>query len=180
MVFEILTGLPGTGPWPEQFSATGLGTHSEGFVVRFIPDHGAAWIGNFQPGLTPWQGAYAHPNGRHVLVVSGGQGYVIDPETRRLESLADAAIAWISWIPSRQVLLIDNQGLDFEAIGANGREWRTHRISWDGFQHITIEGTEMRGEAWNAIDQRWEPFRVDLQTGLAEGGGYHWNLEGDR
>ena len=58
-------------------------------------------------------------------------------------------------------LLIDNQGLDFEAIGANGREWRTHRISWDGFQHITIEGTEMRGEAWNAIDLRWEPFRVE-------------------
>ena len=55
MVFEILTGLPGTGPWPEQFSATGLGTHSEGFVVRFVPDHGEAWIGNFLPGLTPWQ-----------------------------------------------------------------------------------------------------------------------------
>jgi hypothetical protein len=179
MRFEISSGLPATGPWPEQFSATGLGTHSEGFVVRFVPDDGEPWTGNFQPGLTNWQGVYAHPNGRNALVVSGGQGYVVNPETRKLESLAGAAIAWVLSIPDRQVLLIDDQGTAFEAIGAKGREWRTRRISWDGFQNIRITGAEIGGEAWNAIDQGWEPFRVDLLTGLSEGGGYHWVDQGD-
>jgi len=72
--FEELAGLPGSGPWPEQFSATGRGTHREGFVVKFVPARGASWIGNFQPGLTSLHGVYRHPNRHHLLVVSGGQG----------------------------------------------------------------------------------------------------------
>lgn len=36
--FRTLVGLPATGPWPEQFSATGRGTHREGFVVELNPE----------------------------------------------------------------------------------------------------------------------------------------------
>ena len=32
---RVLPGLPGTGPNPVPFSAAGIGTHAEGFVVEF-------------------------------------------------------------------------------------------------------------------------------------------------
>jgi hypothetical protein len=50
MEFEILAGLPTSGDWPEQFSATGMGAHREGLVVKFYPYSQSAWVGNFQRG----------------------------------------------------------------------------------------------------------------------------------
>jgi hypothetical protein len=50
--FEVLTGLPPYGPPAERFSATGQGTHREGFVVRFTDSRGRQWVGNFQAERT--------------------------------------------------------------------------------------------------------------------------------
>jgi hypothetical protein len=47
--FEILPGLPPYGPLPVQFSATGCGTHREGFVVQF-DGSSVPWVGNDQRG----------------------------------------------------------------------------------------------------------------------------------
>jgi hypothetical protein len=157
--FEELAGLPGTGPWPEQFSPTGQGTHTEGFVVRFVPNHGKSWIGNFQPGLTSFRGVYRHPNDHHLLVVSGGQGYLVDPETRALFQVLEGAIASVHVCAKQQLLILDHQGIAFEAIGRTGRAWHTRRLSWDGFRGVDIGETEIVGEGWNAIDQQWQPFR---------------------
>jgi len=83
-LFEVLPGLSGVGPYPEQFSATGKGTHREGFVVRFHPHLSESWVGNFQSVLHGFTGVLLHPDGRTVIVVSGGQAYHVDPETRKL------------------------------------------------------------------------------------------------
>src|SRR5262245_30857116 len=48
---RILLGLPGYGPRAVAFPASGYGAHREGLVVEFQDEHGAAWVGNFQPGL---------------------------------------------------------------------------------------------------------------------------------
>ncbi len=169
--FEELAGLPGSGPWPEQFSATGRGTHREGFVVKFVPDRGASWIGNFQPGLTSLHGVYRHPNRHHLLVVSGGQGYVVDPETRALIQTVGGAIQSVHIHADHELLLLDHQGIAFEAIGRTGRAWRTRRLSWDGFGDLKIGRNEIVGKGWNAVDKRWQPFSVDVRTGRSSGGG---------
>ncbi len=95
--FRVLPGLPATGDWPEQFSATGRGTHREGFVVEFLPEKRPPWIGNFQPGLTPYHVVLPLPNGTSLIVIAGGQAYVIDPDERRLLTTVggqiDAALA---------------------------------------------------------------------------------------
>ena len=175
--FEELPGLPGTGPWPERFSATGEGMHSEGFVVRFLPDRGEPWIGNFHGGLSSFSGVHSHPDGQHVLVVAGGQGYVVDPETRALVQLLGGAIESVHVYGQHDLLVLDHQGLAFEAIGRNGRVWRTRRLSWDGFRDVDYGQTEIVGEGWNAIGQQWQPFRVDVRTGLSSGGAYYWGPE---
>ena len=78
-LFRILPGLSATGPWPEQFTATGRGSHSEGVVVEFNPDTSRSWVGNFQPGGTAYDTVIVHPNGREVIVIAHGQAYLIDP-----------------------------------------------------------------------------------------------------
>jgi hypothetical protein len=84
--FRTLVGLPAIGPWPEQFSATGRGTHRGGFVVEFNPKTSSSWVGNFQRGLTN-SDAVLLPNGHSAIVIAGGQGYLIDPKDRRLVGL---------------------------------------------------------------------------------------------
>src|SRR4051794_19170072 len=81
-IFEVLPGLPAYGPSAEPFTATGQGAHREGFVVRFTSPDGGSWVGNFQRGLSRYDDLQAHPDGRNVLVVAGGQGYVVDPADR--------------------------------------------------------------------------------------------------
>lgn len=69
---EVLPGLPPLGPPAEPFSANGMGTHSEGFVVRFVPEFGSPWTGNVQPGLGDASGVFNHPNGRDIMGLSMG------------------------------------------------------------------------------------------------------------
>jgi hypothetical protein len=63
--FEILPGLPPYGPPAEAFPGN-YGKHREGFVVRFTPDEGESWAGNFQPGARGCDGVFAHPNANVV------------------------------------------------------------------------------------------------------------------
>ena len=68
--YEILPSLPSTGPMHEQFSATGMGMHSEGFVVRLHPSTGESWGGNLQGGLGGCEGVFHEPGSDQLIVVS--------------------------------------------------------------------------------------------------------------
>lgn len=170
---EILPGLPATGPYPEQFSPDGRGTHREGFVVRFTPASGApSWVGNFQPGFSTFSAVADHPDGRSTIVFARGVGYVVDPETRRLRELLPSMYAGSWWLADLALLLLDQQGIAFEAIGPEGRRWVSRRLSWDGFRNLTFVGARLQGESWSPIDEAWAPFELDLLSGEASGGTY--------
>lgn len=86
---RALPGLPPYGELPLRFSAHGVGTHSEGFVVEFQTSTDRNWVGNFVRGLNKFDWIGSHPNGREALVIAGGQGYLIDPNPHvRLEAEA--------------------------------------------------------------------------------------------
>ena len=168
--FRILPGLPATGPWPEQFSATGRGMHREGFVVEFFPEFKPPWVGNFQPGLTSYDAILPLPNGRLVVVVAGGQAYVIEPEPNLLTTFGgqiDGALE----APALNLLILGN-AVYLEAWNTNAMQWRTRRISWDGIWDLRVDHDRLKGLAWNAVEDREEPFSVDLKTGDVEGGAY--------
>jgi hypothetical protein len=169
--FEILPGLPSSGPLPEQFSSTGHGTHSEGFVVRFLPEQSSPWVGNFQGGFGKCQGVFVHPNGCHLIVVATGQAYIVEPESRALLDHFGADIASVVEVPEIDALLFTN-GLWFEAYGASGLLWRSRRVSWDGVRSLSRTKLTLHGEAYSPLDDAWHPFSLDLASGHAKGGSY--------
>jgi hypothetical protein len=169
--FRILPGLPGTGPVPEQFSATGHGMHSEGFVVEFLPEQQPPWVGNFQRGLISYDAVWPLPNGKPVIVISGGQAYVIDPEERRLLATFGGQICTALPAPHANLLILGHLTY-LEAWNSNAVQWKTPRISWDGIRDLKVEQDYVRGLAWSPIEDCQIPFSVDLKTGMVEGGAY--------
>jgi hypothetical protein len=171
--FEVLPGLPGEGPYPEQFTTSG-GTHREGFVVRVIPEHGAAWIGNFQPGLGAISKVVVHPDGKTLLVFSRGLAYPIDPETRRLASPAvDDGVRDIC-VSGDQLVLVGYTGLTI--LGPGDQRWQSQRLAWDGIKDVCIEGVKLTAMGWDAMGDVWRPVEVALRDGTVKASAYEFEV----
>ena len=170
--FQILPGLPSSGPpaqpFPPDFGRLGR----EGLVVEIIPPRAPSWVGNFSRGLSSFSAVYQHPDGERLFVVAGGHGYVVDSATRSIVNEVGAAITGVWPLSSPPSLLLDHQGIAFERIGPEGRLWHTRRLSWDGFKELNITPDTISGLGWRASGDTWEPFTVDLRTGRTRGGAY--------
>jgi len=141
-------------------------------VIRFTPDERPAWVGNFARGLTSLDHVCEHLNGGGVLVVAGGNGYVIDPDTRAQLEEFGGQIEDVIPVPELGLLVFGN-GVWFEVLDRNGLRWATPRISWDGMRDVRREGLRLLGEAWYPMAEGyWVPFEVDLATGQCTGGSY--------
>ena len=78
--FEILPGLPASGEWAVPFPQDPRGSFREGLVVRFFDEaDGTSWVGNFRQSFRGSDLVTRHPDGHHVVVVAGGEGYLVDP-----------------------------------------------------------------------------------------------------
>lgn len=168
-VAEILKGLPPYGKPAIAFPSGGSASHREGLVVRFGKGE-SAWIGNFQPCLSRFNAVETLPNNQHVLVVSGGAGYIVDPSTRFLVGEVGGAIVGLTRYEAANLLILNHQGISFEAIGESGPVWKTRRISWDGFRDPRIIAEQIVGEAWQPFSPQWVQFTVNIRTGEVQGG----------
>jgi hypothetical protein len=167
---EILPGLPPYGPEALPFSATGMGTHREGFVVRFVPYSKSSWVGNFQPGLTEMYCVVPHPDNLRTIVVAGGQAYVIAPQEPAKWTHFGGSISFAQPIPELDAILFGN-GLWFELLGPESMIWKTRRISWDGMRDLALKGLTLTGRSW-CYDDTWSDFAVDLVEGTVTDGSY--------
>lgn len=173
--FRELTGLPAYGPIPLQFSSTGQGTHREGFVVEFLPGTKESWIGNFQPGLSSYNCVITHPDGQRVIVISGGDVYVVEPSTKKVEEMFGGTVEFAAFASAIKALVFGN-GLWFEIVYVNGSRATTRRISWDGMARIEIVGDQLRGEAYDPMSGSVTPFEVNLLDATHTGGSYPQEL----
>jgi len=171
LLYEILPGLPPYGPEALPFSATGMGAHSEGFVVRFLPNTDRSWVGSFQPGMTDICDVFVHPDGIRLIVIAGGEAYVIDPTDSTKWTQFGGLINFVEAVPELDAILFGN-GLWFELLGADSSIWQTRRISWDGMRDLTIQGLKLTGRSW-CYDDTWSDFTVDLVEGTVVGGSYN-------
>lgn len=169
-LYKILTGLPAYGPEALPFSATGMGTHSEGFVVRFLPHPDSTWIGNFQPGVTDMYAIVPHPDRQRMIVIAGGQAYIIDAQVPAKWTHFGGSIEFAQPIPELDAILFGN-GLWFELLGPQSMIWKTRRISWDGMRDLAIKDLTLTGQSW-CYDDTWSNFAVDLVEGTVTGGSY--------
>lgn len=163
--FTILDGLPTSGPMHLQFTTTGMGTHSEGLAVKFLPERSDPWVGNFQPGFTKFRTVAPHPNEKDVVVVADGQVYVVSPEGKQLVDTMGCTVIEVFTLDNADLVLCYNEHI--ERIGPNGKIWTSKTLSFDGLQNMTIEGGKIKGEAWTPDfdPDEWTKFEVDLATG---------------
>jgi RimJ/RimL family protein N-acetyltransferase len=168
--YEILPGLPPYGPEALAFSASGMGTHSEGFVIRFHSGSEGSWVGNFQPGLSDLYAVIPHPDSKRQVVIAGGQAYVIDPEEPSIWNHFGGQITFAQPIAELNAVLFGND-LWFELLGPDRMIWQSRRISWDEMRDMNIKDLKLSGRAWR-FDETWHDFSVDLVSGAVQGGSY--------
>jgi hypothetical protein len=129
-------------------------------------------MGNFQPGMTDYSAVFPHADGVSLIVIAGGQAYVIYPAERRLVTVFGGDFDVALTVPALSTLVFGN-GVRLEAWDRSGLRWQTRRISWDGMRELRIEDGKIKGEAWSPLDDCEYPFSVDLATGAVEGGSYN-------
>jgi hypothetical protein len=56
------------------------------------------------------------------------------------------------------------------AYGRTGLEWRTKQLSWDGLKILEVTADAIKGEGWDAPEDRFVEFNVDVRTGSHQGG----------
>jgi hypothetical protein len=145
--------------------------HREGLVIRFVTKLGEAWVGNFHAGSVGTDGVLEHPDEQHVVVLSGGQGYIVNPDASDDVVMFGGGITEFLPLPEFDAILFSDD-IRLEAINKDGPWWCSSRISWDGIRHLRAEGATIHGEAFTPIGQLWVPFSFDLRTGRCEGSIY--------
>ncbi|AUZ45085.1 hypothetical protein [Pseudomonas sp. 24 E 13] len=168
--YQILAGLPGEGPLPLQFSATGQGHHSEGVVIRFSPEAMPSWVGNFQPGFCRFSCVLELGSTFHVMIVAGGQGYIVDIRSGVLLKHFGGDIEYLVSIPELDSVLVSN-GLWLRLVKGEAEVWCSERLSLDGIRNIQVSLADgiITGEGWY-VDDCWYPFKVCISSGEATGG----------
>jgi hypothetical protein len=130
------------------------------------------WIGNFQLGLTGYSTAVTHPNGQDLVVIAGGLGYIVRPHDRSLAVTFGGGVMGVWPASSANLLIFNDSGIAFRALGPDGWRWGTRRVSWDGIEGIEIAEKTIYGRGWNAVLQQWQPFSIEMATGALRGGAY--------
>ena len=181
--FEVLDGLPATGPMYVPVSSSTDPFYSEGYVVRFFSKNGAEWVGNFRPGLGEFSGTFGFPEHDKVLVVAGGQAYLMSP------SKYEPLLKFGGQI--EEALMNEDGDLIFRDLiriivirRRTGELWMSERISWDGLRNLKVAGDNLSGEAWgptitSRIQQEWVSFDLDLRRKKLTGGSVGKTLSGD-
>jgi len=162
MRFEILPGLPAYGPAAVSFDERGK--YSEGLVIRFYPKQSEPWVGNFSGELNEYNAVLDHPDGTDIIVVTGREAYIVDPESRKIRHRISTQVEQVIRVPSLGLIVVQCL-TDFIAITSDNDGWQSERISWDGFRNTEIHGTELLGEAYTPLGDASVPFKLDLLTG---------------
>jgi hypothetical protein len=153
------------------FSATGRKVlHSEGLVIRFSPPGHPIWTGNFEPSFGTLTDVFNHPDGRHIVVVSGGQAYVVDPVSASVSECFGADLCAAAMSAEAHVLALAS--LTAVDVMTASEHWRSPRVSWDGINNLRVERERVLGEGWDPLNEKWHAFAIDLVTRELHGGAY--------
>lgn len=169
--YEVLNGLPSYGPMYITVSVDGEPFHSEGLVVRFYKSDGSEWVANFYPGWTDCNLLLDYPNKDRIIVIAGGQGYLMTPEQHIPIDTFEVANEAIKTKDGKIVLVDD---IHVWLVDDMGIGWESERISWDGIKDLKLQDHVLTGLSYDPMDSinEWIPFSVDLETKVVTGGSY--------
>lgn len=170
LMIRVLSGLPPYGPPALSFPKPLA--FQEGFVLEFTPENGNPWVGNFATLRNDgFSAVYQEFGSKAVVVVSGGAGYVVDCEERRLVREIGGPIDHCWYQPELHALIFSD-GLGFECFDDRGTRWRSPRVSWDGIRNIVCSGMIVTGEAYDPFSDSWLPIQFDLGAVELTSGSY--------
>jgi hypothetical protein len=134
---ELLRVRPQSGQFPErQFDAFGNTTW-----VKFTDDAFEEWCGVFGAGTNAASAVTCASAGAHAFIVSAGQGYFVDMNSRTLlHKTHSDRITHAAFIPgSGRVVACDWTHLF--VLGVDGSVWDSGRVSFDGisFTEVTVD-----------------------------------------
>ena len=131
----------------------------------------SVWVGNFRPGLGGIEFAQVHPNKRDAVVIAGGDLWVVNPVERSASLVLPAIDAAIE-VRDPDGWMFSRQGLAIVRFGPEGILWHTKRLSWDGFDQLSLVDDKLTGLAWDPMVNKWFPFEVDIRSGRSSGGSF--------
>ncbi|HEX7153587.1 MAG TPA: hypothetical protein VF618_19015 [Thermoanaerobaculia bacterium] len=159
---------------------------SEGEAVFTIPPDGSdfgqgrvfirigtgaqRWVGSFARGHGTASTIAMMPGDQHLFVSAAGAGYIIEAASRTLVETSGTKVRGVMGDAARTLFIVSHDNIRLEAFGPSGRLWKTEALGCGGFRRMTLTGTELRGEAWQARGE-WAGFSVKLATGVVEGDG---------
>tara|TARA_R110002020_G_scaffold73623_3_gene188901 strand:- start:1034 stop:1666 length:633 start_codon:yes stop_codon:yes gene_type:complete len=176
--YEILNSLPAYGPMYVPITQNGEAFYQEGFVIRFYKNDGTDWVANFQPGWTKLEKVFDFPEKNIVVVLAGGLGYVMNPNSEKPLLTFGLVITDVFQAENGSLICIDQvrvQMLD----NSNGEIWTSERISWDGFKGLTFENGILSGLSFDPTNslKEWSEFSVNIKTKEITGGSFREMLE---
>lgn len=158
--YEILKGLPGTGPMYLTVRSSNLYTsdYSEGFVVKFIKSNGEEWIANFNLGFTQFNAVFdlEHTN---LLIIAGGLTYVMNPEHEIPATTFNTNYKGGFQVSNGCIILYDNS--EITLFEKDGSFWISEQISLDGLRNISIKNNIVTGQ-YSDYSRDWEWFDFTL------------------
>jgi hypothetical protein len=175
MHVELLNTPPISGTVTEHHFDVSAGANA---WVRFEDAEGGVWVGVFGSSeLAPFNAAVPFPDdgGRTVLVIAGGQGYIVDAVSRVLIRRTPWDYAYAAAAaPGRDFVLVADVTEIWAADRARDRlVWPRerarydyenasppHRVALDGIVFDRVTADELTGKVWEM--EGWYAFRVWL------------------
>ena len=177
---EVLAGTPMIAParsyvWPMRIAGEEEALARGAVNVMVRPRTGGnylvtAALGFKDPSVPT--GVFGCPNEDEICVVAGGYAYLAkadEPEAVTL--LAMKPVVEVREAAEAGLLLF----VGFHTVlawGSEGPAWETGRLSWEGVRVTTVTDEAVEGFGWDLMRDVEVAFRVDLRTGVHEGGGW--------
>jgi hypothetical protein len=172
--FELLDGLPPYGPMYISVSTdSDEPFFSEGYVLRLFKSDGSNWVANFRPGWTNYYKAFDFPDKKILVVIAGGQGYLMSPDDEKPKFTFGLTITEVLKTANGSLICADNTRIIF-LDNSNGQLWVSERISWDGIKDLKFSGDILSGTTYDPTNsiQEWCDFSINLKTKEITGGSY--------
>ena len=168
---KLLEELP-SNQTPHYYPGGGQGGR-DGILVMVSPRARAPWLGLFAFGYASPKsktGLYSWPAPDRLCVVSSGAGFLVNVnEPAEYVSLEVEPILEVLPIEAQEIVVFANY-TELIAYGSTGLQWKSKRISWDGFRITTTNSNFIEGQVWNPRVEADTYFRVALADGNTEGG----------
>lgn len=151
----VLQKPPVSGSIVEQY----YDAHGACTFVRFEIDIDEKWVGVFGKGFLPTHScAVPFSDGTcNIFVIAGGQGYIVDANTRLLlhKTESEILVSCIA-VPSKDFVIVSDFTEIF-AVSVEGILWNSGRVAMDGIDLQNSTKDELTGRVWNRY---WYDFTL--------------------